>query len=987
MALDYILTNTGPEVQERLDRVPVTVAQLTDEIADREAADAAETQAREAADAALQDSIGAEATRAEGAEQSLDGRITDVEGKIPQGATPQNPLADKEWVTGSIATATADFITASVNNLINYYLKSETYTREEVQQIIDSIKQFNYQSVPELPTASAATTGIIFLVPSSDPQSGNVKDEYITVYQTNEMGVMYYSWEQIGSTDIDLADYYTKDQTDAAITADLNTALASYSTTAQMNTAIETAIANLDLSDTYETKGAAAAVVGDAGADYNTLAKIQWKLEPIEGEVGDKPYEAGSGKGLGRKYVKQYDSFDTFKAQFTDTNTVYIVQDDISLYNRYNYYGDVVIGEGSILKFDGGSMYGGNIALKDNCKIIGGRFDDVTVYIYGENVLIKDCHFTNVNNKYRGGDGIKGYVIRGYIDNGKHPNLYQVYKDLDHVVIDGCVIEDDINVPISIDDIQPLDLSIAGYKFNHLTISNNIIKAQYVAITLMGRNKHRYNQYAEVYNNMIYYTGADVLSATHREFFAISVEQTWENVNIHNNYLEGLYSAIELTGSTNITIDNNRIMCVGDYTNNTQYNAIWLDAQVTYYGIVNITNNSIGFAHSPSSPNGTHALGIYVVYAYPVLNITGNTLDNCSIRIDANVEGGLITGTDTLYYNITGNTVSSCSNTFNSPIQVTAFNKTIIKSNDNIYKLGTTEVSVACVNLRTAGSNTNRYIYASLSADSMIRQNSNESLTAWIQTNNDPSDPKVELMVDSCSRNAAPLDNLLRSVDASAIGLRKGKSSFDYDRNKMLFWLNGRWSDANGRLGKVYVYGSDTRLPAVATLDIVKDKGLQFFHQDINKPIYLADITGSGSSGVAKYVEADGAEAKVARKGTTAQRPTGRQIYVGFCYYDTDLGKNIYASSISSSSVTWVDANGEFPTPASAKKVGLITERPALIDMNVGYIYVVTDAFTADGTNYPPGMYVFIGTLLHKWVAPDGTQIEDEDMPARTTPS
>lgn len=230
MALDYILTNTGPGVQERLDQVPVTQAQLTDEIANREAADAAETQAREAADTALQDSIGAEATRAEGAERTLGGRISAVEGKIPQGATPQNTLADKEWVTESITTATADFITASVSNLINYYLKSETYTKAEVQQIIDSIKQFNYQSVPVLPIASAATTGIIYLVPSADPQTGNVKDEYITTYQTNEMGVTYYSWEKIGSTTINLADYYTKSQTNAAITAIVEAALTSYYT-------------------------------------------------------------------------------------------------------------------------------------------------------------------------------------------------------------------------------------------------------------------------------------------------------------------------------------------------------------------------------------------------------------------------------------------------------------------------------------------------------------------------------------------------------------------------------------------------------------------------------------------------------------------------------------------------------------------------------------------------------------------------------------
>lgn len=323
MALDYILNNTGPEVQERLDQVPVTQVQLTDEIANREAADSA-----------LRDSIGAETTRAEGAEQALDGRITSVEGKVPQDATPQNPLADKDWVADSIATATDDFITASVNNLINYYLKSETYTREEVQQIIGSIKQFKYQSVPELPTASAATTGIIYLVPSADPQSGNVKDEYITVYQTNEMGMTYYSWEQIGSTAIDLADYYTKSQTDAAITADLNTALASYSTTAQMNTAIETAIANLDLSDTYETKGAAAAVVGDAGEDYNTLAKIEEKLLPVEEASGDKVYEAGSGKGLGRKNLPLNSIGNKnllSQSMINQANTVYVIQNDYEI--------------------------------------------------------------------------------------------------------------------------------------------------------------------------------------------------------------------------------------------------------------------------------------------------------------------------------------------------------------------------------------------------------------------------------------------------------------------------------------------------------------------------------------------------------------------------------------------------------------------------------------------------------------------------------
>ena len=97
-------------------------------------------------------------------------------------------------------------------------------------------------------------------MPSSDPQTQNVKDEYITI-ATTEQDVTTYSWEKIGSTEIDLSGYYTSAQTDAAIstalqsystttqmntaiTTALNTALADYSTTQQMNTAIATAIAN-----------------------------------------------------------------------------------------------------------------------------------------------------------------------------------------------------------------------------------------------------------------------------------------------------------------------------------------------------------------------------------------------------------------------------------------------------------------------------------------------------------------------------------------------------------------------------------------------------------------------------------------------------------------------------------------------------------------------------------------------------------------------
>ena len=167
----------------------------------------------------------------------------------------------------------ANFITKSVNDLVNYYLKSDTYTKAEVQQLIDAVKQFTYVSVAELPTASADTMNKIYLVPSTNPETKNVKDEYITIAVTDQ-GTTTYSWEQIGSTTVDLSGYYTSAQTDAAISNALNTALASYSTTTQMTAAIATAIAN------YYTKAEVDALIANfITASVNNLVNYYLKSE------------------------------------------------------------------------------------------------------------------------------------------------------------------------------------------------------------------------------------------------------------------------------------------------------------------------------------------------------------------------------------------------------------------------------------------------------------------------------------------------------------------------------------------------------------------------------------------------------------------------------------------------------------------------------------------------------------------------------------
>ena len=117
-------------------------------------------------------------------------------------------------------TNNAGFITKVVNDLTNYYLKNEVYTKTEVTTLIRGISQFTYQVVSTLPTASADTMRIIYLTPSSSPQAQNVKDEYITI-DNGELAETRYTWEQIGSTSINLTNYYTKSETDTAIATEL----------------------------------------------------------------------------------------------------------------------------------------------------------------------------------------------------------------------------------------------------------------------------------------------------------------------------------------------------------------------------------------------------------------------------------------------------------------------------------------------------------------------------------------------------------------------------------------------------------------------------------------------------------------------------------------------------------------------------------------------------------------------------------------------
>lgn len=112
----------------------------------------------------------------------------------------------------------SSFITNTVNNLTNYYTKSEVYTQSEINTMISNIPKMSIEVVNDLPTTDIDSE-TIYLVRNTSSSGTNLFTEYIYVNNT---------WEELGAQQLDLSGYAT--------TAALNTALADYTTTTNLNT-------------------------------------------------------------------------------------------------------------------------------------------------------------------------------------------------------------------------------------------------------------------------------------------------------------------------------------------------------------------------------------------------------------------------------------------------------------------------------------------------------------------------------------------------------------------------------------------------------------------------------------------------------------------------------------------------------------------------------------------------------------------------------
>lgn len=125
------------------------------------------------------------------------------------------------------ATPLATFLDPSAH-YVRPYLPTEPghpatkkYVDDTVASAIAGVAQFSLLPVDTLPTEDIKTN-IIYAVPSDDPKEKDVRIEYVYIND---------DWEIVGTTKIDLSNYYTKAEIDAKI-AELTTLVETSTATA-----------------------------------------------------------------------------------------------------------------------------------------------------------------------------------------------------------------------------------------------------------------------------------------------------------------------------------------------------------------------------------------------------------------------------------------------------------------------------------------------------------------------------------------------------------------------------------------------------------------------------------------------------------------------------------------------------------------------------------------------------------------------------------
>lgn len=126
--------------------------------------------------------------------------------------------ATPEAVATAIVTALADYatdddVTSAITTALADYMTSAEVTTA-IAEAVAKAGHFTVQVVDALPATGVENT--LYLIPATDSADKNTKDEYIWVNN---------DWEIVGSTAVDLTNYWSKDDLKAMTAEELSAIL------------------------------------------------------------------------------------------------------------------------------------------------------------------------------------------------------------------------------------------------------------------------------------------------------------------------------------------------------------------------------------------------------------------------------------------------------------------------------------------------------------------------------------------------------------------------------------------------------------------------------------------------------------------------------------------------------------------------------------------------------------------------------------------
>lgn len=158
-----------------------------------------------------------------------------------------------------------EFVSKAVSDLENYYLKTETYSKDEIDDKLSLVPRFSVKVVTTLPTENISDT-TVYLVPSNEDEE-NLYTEYINVNGLWEiLGAQKIAKFEVTKEDIESALGYEPANNEKVlqIEKDVNNKLSA----TELSTAIEEALRQAKESGEFDGKDGVDGYTPQKGIDY-----------------------------------------------------------------------------------------------------------------------------------------------------------------------------------------------------------------------------------------------------------------------------------------------------------------------------------------------------------------------------------------------------------------------------------------------------------------------------------------------------------------------------------------------------------------------------------------------------------------------------------------------------------------------------------------------------------------------------------------------